>query len=400
MGKKIMIVGANFGDKGSQARLYIVIDELRKRFSDCQVYYAHNDEQLDGALYRFGKISFTKRTQSQVLKSNPLRSITKMFHKKDDSAAADKDVADLVSEMDLIVDVSEHVLSDKSSIADIEYYMNNIKIAKKFKIPMIIMPQSFGPFNFSVDNMYIMGPMQELLFYPKAIYCREQFGYDEMIGYFGLDNLRRSRDMLLVDNNFDVSNVCSRFYRSDIPEIPEGNNVAVIPNSQYFSKKDFENRLDLYKMIFEALKDAKKNAYIVCQASADMDICKDLADHFRHIENVHLIERELDCIEFNTLLTKFDFIISSHFEACVEAYRHFIPVISVGTGECFKELMEPLGQENLFFDVSIENYNNFDVIDALNGMIKDPDISKTRILTRTMNIQTENSFDVFDELKW
>ena len=61
MGKKIMIVGANFNDKGAQAKLFIVIDELRKRFSDCEVFYAHNDERLDGALYRFGKISYTKR---------------------------------------------------------------------------------------------------------------------------------------------------------------------------------------------------------------------------------------------------------------------------------------------------------------------------------------------------
>ena len=72
-----MIVGANFNDKGAQAKLFIVIDELRKRFSDCEVYYAHNDEQLDGALYRFGKISFTKKAQSQVLKANPLTNITK-----------------------------------------------------------------------------------------------------------------------------------------------------------------------------------------------------------------------------------------------------------------------------------------------------------------------------------
>ena len=77
-----MIVGANFDDKGSQARLYNVIDELRKRFSDCEIYYEHNDEQLDAALYRFGKISFTKKTQAQLLKANPLGGITKLYRKK------------------------------------------------------------------------------------------------------------------------------------------------------------------------------------------------------------------------------------------------------------------------------------------------------------------------------
>ena len=169
MGKKIMIVGANFADKGSQAKLYCVIDELRKRYEDCEIFYAHNDEQLDGGLYRFGKLSLTKKAQSQVLKANPLTNITKLFRKKDDGVTADKDIADVVSQMDLMIDVSGHALVDSSSIAEIEYYMNNIKIAKKYKIPMIIMPQSFGPFNFGLDNMYIMGDMKDLLFYPKAM---------------------------------------------------------------------------------------------------------------------------------------------------------------------------------------------------------------------------------------
>ena len=132
MGKKIMIVGANFDDKGSQAKLYVVIDELRKRYSDCEVYYAHNDEQLDGSLYRFGKIALTKKAQSQVLRANPLTSITKIFKKKDDSSPGDKDISDIVSQMDLIVDVSEQTLSDKKTLAEIEYYINNIKIAKKY----------------------------------------------------------------------------------------------------------------------------------------------------------------------------------------------------------------------------------------------------------------------------
>ena len=105
MGKKIMIVGANFADKGSQAKLYCVIDELRKRYEDCEIFYAHNDEQLDGGLYRFGKLSLTKKAQSQVLKANPLTNLTKMFRKKDDSSSGEKDVTELVSQMDLMIDV-------------------------------------------------------------------------------------------------------------------------------------------------------------------------------------------------------------------------------------------------------------------------------------------------------
>ncbi len=400
MGKKIMIVGANFADKGSQAKLYVVIDELRKRFSDCEVYYAHNDEQLDGGLYRFGKLSLNKKAQSQVLRANPLTNITKLFRKKDDGTSTDKDVADVVSQMDLMIDVSEHALADSSSMADIEYYMNNIKIAKKYKIPMIIMPQSFGPFNFDLDTMYIMGDLKDLMFYPKAIFAREQFGYDELMGYFGLDNLRRSTDMLLIDNNFDLSNVCSRFYRPEVPEIPDGNNVAIIPNADCFNKKYNEHTMDLYDKLFEALKVAKKNAYIICQCSSDMEICKEMVATYRRYDNIQLIERELDAVEFDMIINKFELIISSRFTACVQAYRHYIPVLLAGHGECYKELAELLGQEKYNFDILSENCSNYAVVDALNDFLRDPDVAKTRLQTRMINIQTKSCFEIFDELKW
>ena len=400
MGKKIMIVGANFNDKGAQAKLFIVIDELRKRFSDCEVYYAHNDEQLDGALYRFGKISFTKKTQSQVLKANPLTNITKMFRKKDDSSSGEKDVTELVSQMDLMIDVSGHVLTNESSMPEVEFYLNNIKIAKKYKIPMIIMPQSFGPFDFSLDEMEILGEMKDLLFYPKAIFTREQYGYDELMGYFGLDNLRRSTDMLLIDNNFDLSNVCSRFYRPEIPEITEGNNVAIIPNAHCFDKKHYEHSLDLYNKIFDVLKTAKKNVYIVCQASSDMDICKELASNFRMYDNIHLIERELDSVEFDMFLKKFEFIISSRFTACVQAYRNYLPVLLLGHGVKYNDLTELLGQEDFYFDVLSEECNNYDVVDALTILVNDLDVAKTRIQTRMINIREKSCFEIFDELKW
>lgn len=400
MAKKIMIVGANFNDKGSQAKLYAVINELRNRFSDCEVYYAHNDEQLDGSLYRFGKIAFTKKVQSQVLKANPLTNITKLFKKKDESSSGDNDVSDIVSQLDLIIDVSEHTLTKDSLISDVEFYINNIKLAKKYKIPMIIMPQSFGPLNFSADNMYILGDMKDILFYPKAIYCREQFGYDELMGYFGLDNLRRSTDMLLIDNGFDLSNVCTKFYRPEIPEIAADNNVAIIPNAVYFNKKHYDKSIDLYNKLFEALKFAKKNVYVVSQASSDMDICKELSTNFGHFPNVYFIDRELDSVEFDMFVKKFELVISSRYTACVQAYRNYIPVLLLGDDVKYKELSELLGQEKFCFDVLSEECNNYDVIDALNDYLKEPDIAKTRIQTRMLSIQTKSCFEIFDELKW
>ena len=400
MGRKIMIVGASFADKGAQARLFTVIDELRKRYADAEIYFAHNDEQFDGGLYRFGKISLTPKAQSQLLKANPLSGLTKMFRKKDDSPVNDNDITELVSQMNLMIDVSEHVLTDQTPMPEIEYYLNNIKIAKKYKIPMIIMPQSFGPFDFSMADMHILGDMKDILFYPKAIYAREQYGYDELMGYFGLDNLRRAWDILMRDSDFELTNVCSRFYRPDVPEIPEGNNVAIIPNVLCFDKKYYDNSIDLYKMIFETLKSAGRTAYIICQNSSDMEICKELDSYFGRFERINLINRELDSVEFDIFLSNFEFVISSRYSACAQAYRKYIPVLALGPGAKYPELLELFGQEEFYFDITSEECNNYDVIDALKKYLKEPDIAKTRLQTRMLNIETDSCFAIFDELKW
>lgn len=38
MVKRVLIVGANFENKGSQSMLFITVDEIKKRISDCEIF--------------------------------------------------------------------------------------------------------------------------------------------------------------------------------------------------------------------------------------------------------------------------------------------------------------------------------------------------------------------------
>ena len=58
MGKKILVVGANFKDKGSQSKLFVVTDELKKRLGDCQIFFASDGDQYNESDYIFKKISY------------------------------------------------------------------------------------------------------------------------------------------------------------------------------------------------------------------------------------------------------------------------------------------------------------------------------------------------------
>ena len=403
MGKKILVVVATFKDKGSQSMFFVVADELKKRFGDCQIYFACNGEQYNESNYIFKKLIYTKQQQDMLLgdRVNLLSNITKLIRKKDDSSANGEELQKIFSMLDLIIDISDYVLAAKSSIPEHNAYLNNIKIAKKFNIPIIYMPQSFGPFNnYSADNMYIMGDMKDLLFYPKAIFAREQEGYDDLIGYFGLDNVRQSPDLVLQNKGINIMNVCSGAYEPIIPDIKAGNNVAIIPNNHNFSKKVANSSYALYFRMIEKLLEAKKEVYIFCFASSDLEVCKKLASLFSYNDSVHLIEQEFDCIEYDFIVRYFDFVICSRYHGCVHAYRNLIPSLIIGSTIRYRALAKLMDQEKYYFDILADRFDERALIDALDSMIKHRDEEIEVIRPRLEEVQSSNCFDVLDELGW
>ena len=66
--KKIIISGANFNNKGAQSMLFIVVDEMRKRFPNCDIYFL-SSEKLDLRDYSFNQLYFSVET-SKILNRN------------------------------------------------------------------------------------------------------------------------------------------------------------------------------------------------------------------------------------------------------------------------------------------------------------------------------------------
>ena len=275
------------------------------------------------------------------------------------------------------------------------------RIAKKYNIPIILMPQSFGPFNnYSLDNMDIMKEMMDLLFYPKAVFAREEAGYDELMGYFGLDNIRRSADLVLQTKELNITNVCSSYYSPNIPDIKEGNNVAVIPNNHYFTKKLFNQSYALYFRIVEKLLEAKKDVYIFCFSSSDLEICKKIAGMFNYNDHVHLIEQEFDSIEYDFIIRYFDFVVCSRYHGCVHAYKNLIPGLVLGSTVRYKELAKLMGQEEYYIDSLAPDFNDKPWMDAIDRLVKDRDAERAIIQARLEEIQSNSCFDILDELGW
>lgn len=57
--KQFMITGANFRNKGAQAMLFVTVDELRRRYPDCRIYFA-TSERISKDDYWFDTIKYTR----------------------------------------------------------------------------------------------------------------------------------------------------------------------------------------------------------------------------------------------------------------------------------------------------------------------------------------------------
>ena len=66
MSMNILIVGANFLNKGAQSMLFVTVDEIRKRLSPTNIYFASTDK-CDLSDYRFTSVYFSQEAKSLAL---------------------------------------------------------------------------------------------------------------------------------------------------------------------------------------------------------------------------------------------------------------------------------------------------------------------------------------------
>ncbi len=264
---------------------------------------------------------------------------------------------------DLCVDASGFVFSSKFGLLDNYVWLKKIALMKKYKIPVVVMPQSFGPFDYPKWAKHaLMWEAKRILKYPVKIYAREQAGYDAVKAYCMAGNLFVSPDLVLLGENLNPGH----FYRNPrlmkTYEIKAGS-VAVIPNQKLKVHASDVNGQDIYESAVRALLCEGKYVYIIRHCDSDRVFCAALADKFRTEDRVVYIDDEIDCIEFSRLIAQFDFAVASRYHGVVHSYKAGTPCVVIGWADKYQELARQVAQENYVMDLA--EYNEH----ALDGII-------------------------------
>lgn len=404
--KKFMITGANFRNKGAQAMLFVTVSELRQRYPDCEIFFA-TGEDLNVDAYQFKTIKYRYRLKQIALGgfngfrqfvTSILVDFVKLVIRYPEKKGGYFTLQKMLPQMDLIIDISGFSLGDQWNRQGQEEYLDNVRLAKKYHVKMVLMPQSFGPFHYNSEQEALHAEIRELLPYPAVIFAREQEGAVLLKEQYNLKNVRQSPDLVLQNKKIDFGRV---FVKEPVMNVPNDilpHSVAIIPNKKCFQHGEKESLLSLYQKLIELLLQSSREVYLLRHSSEDLSVCRTIKELFSDNERVHLLENDFSCLEFDAVIRKFDFTIVSRFHGAVHSYKNCVPCIILGWAVKYRELASYMNQESYAFDIRANNIDDAKILKYTAQMMEHYQDEKVQIQEGLAQIQQSNCFNILEEI--
>ena len=384
VGKNIILLGANFGNKGSEAMAFTVIDEVKRKFADKNVYlFSTEDYRRNKNIYSF-----------EILPWDPINflssNIPSIFKNESEFGAIRNKIDEIIKDTALVIDISGYALSSQwGSISSLRY-LANIAIAKKYSIPYYIYPQSMGPFNYRYGKLTIKFLLKAYLKYPAKIFIREKNGLD-VLCKLTPKNVERRNDIVLTARSIKLSNI----FREEIvlKQIAVGANaVAVIPNIRLFERRSQQQLLQMYKRFIDKLVESNKTVYIFRHSIEDLPVCEHVKELFLDNVAVVLVDSDLSSLDFQGNIHRFNFIITSRYHSVIHAYKRGVPAVVIGWAEKYSELLDTFDQAEYL--INVDRLVVDQTMTILENMLNNYSLESKRIMANLNDVYSKNEASI------
>lgn len=353
MGNSLIVGGGLRHNNGAQAMTYITVSELKKRFPNSPVYQMHRGDfrmpRAEKAKYNFSILNELPLGVLLRLAGFPMQLLS--LRVRVDKKQLAETIA-LLQNSDRMLDVSGYNFGTQWGFRKSLIMLLRIQVCKKYGLKVYLMPQSFGPTNFrGIKGMFLNWYAKRS--FPKAdlIFVRERAGYDALTETYGLNNVRQTGDLVLLNKQWDPHDVFTHptppKHLSNLQAKP----VAILPNKKTFEHGDEITLLDMYDALISHLLDQGRSIYLLHHAPADALYCEKIKARFSQEPRVLIISDDFTSIDFESILPQFDFLIASRYHAIVHAYKHGVPCLVPGWAVKYSELTQLFGQFEYMFSV-------------------------------------------------
>ncbi len=363
MERHICIVGGNFFNKGAEAMTFAVIDQLKKQYPSHKFALIdffpliNNDEKKK---YNFQIFNFSLPKLLLFAHSKGIFFSAKYFAKNlikktigivPDNEATFKEIHSLLDRCDAIFDISGYGLSSHNqNIFQSFSLMAPAKIAKNYKIPYIILPQTLGPFQFSsYKKRFFKNDFENYIQLPKFIFARESESL-KLVSKFRNYNLYKELDIVLQSGKLNIKNILNDL--DDFYETGINNYICIIPNVRILSFTTKQKIYSFYKTIIPYFMKHAKNILFLPHAKDDLPLIKELKSDISN-GNVFFVEELLSSLELEEIIFKSEITLSSRFHGLVLGLKNDVPCISIGWANKYQELMDYYNLKNYCFGPDI-----------------------------------------------
>ena len=388
---KAVITGANFGNKGAQSMLFTTVAVLRQKYPDMQIFFAHaNKTPVLNENFLFEEVFYRNALLKVPLGKN---SIAPPQLIKDAEWYSPQKTIEAIKGADLIIDISGFTLGSKWGKNNSQAYLNNIRVMRSFNVPMILMPQSFGPFDFGKDQKILDNKLKDAMPYPERIFAREYDGLIPLRDKYGLKNVSLHPDLVLSSPNIKLSDVYKIVPKISVPKVLPASCVGIVPNLRSFDRpgvNPWRTLQTFYEIINFLLKEGKL-VYLFRHSAEDIAPCIWLKSLFAEDGRVVLWENNFSCFEYDAACRQFDFLIVGRFHGIVHAYRNNIPCLLMGWAVKYKELAQLMYQSQYIFDLAATNLDTRKILAAIRDMENNLALNKKIIRERLAQVQAGSS---------
>lgn len=347
-GSTVAIVGGELFNKGAQAMTFTVVDQLRRRDPEIQpVLLSGRDYEGKPAArerYSFEVLPWGTEVRAGLLAPVLAPTVPDRWPPR-----ALERIDEVLADTRYIVDVNGLSLTSEFGFRTSISYLSNLAVARRYGLPIYLLPQSFGPFDYPAARRAALEPfLRTYLPYPKLVFARERNGLDLLTRYTER-NLEHAFDLVLQYQTYKIQNI----YRAP-PELREPeiapNAVGLVPNAQLSQRADAATLRDTYRALVEALLDEEKIVYVFRHATEDLGLCREIKALFPDEERVVLLEEDFSAVELERIISRLQLLVGSRYHSVIHAYRNQVPALVIGWAVKYRELVEAFDQTQYFFD--------------------------------------------------
>lgn len=394
-----IITGGEFNNKGAEAMLLITIDRIRRKDPCAIIYMKGSAKDCDLEACGLRKFLITNDIVKYLIKPSATlrlkiagKYIAKVILNRKKTTI--KTVRDILNATDYVIDISGFSVSSKFKESKTVAFLDWIQLAEKFAIKTVLMPQSFGPFDY--EDKTLPNRIQNVLRKCHVIYAREENGY-QLLKSLGLNNVEKAYDMVLAQSEIEYDRIFVKKQKNPFVIETQRKSVGIIPNMKIQEKTKISRDLffALYEKLINSLFADGYDIFLIPHAVEDIALCKQIAEK-SNIENVYVIDRVMRSYEYQENVQKLDFVIASRYHSIVHAYKAGVPAVILGWADKYQELATALGQERFMFDAD-EKLEVTQFLEATKEMENTVQEQRNSLVSHLQVIQKNDYFSFLNE---